>query len=83
MSMGKESRHSISSRSIFDITMSSTSSVLCEDTLKGSINSAVNVHGIKPAHKPTIPDTPLPTPDIAAIAHERHHMLIPKSLAQK
>ena len=43
----------------------------------------VNVHGIKPSNNPTITDTPLPTPNIAAIAHERHHKLNPESLSQK
>ena len=81
--MEEESRHSIDSRSIFDITMSSISSELCEDTLTARLVPAVNVHVIKPEHKPTIPDTPLPTPNIAAITHERHHKLTPKSLAQK
>ena len=83
MSMEEESRHSIASRSIFDITMSSISSALCEDTLTASLVSAVNIHDIKPAHQPTIPDTPLPTPNIAAITQERHHKLTPESLAQK
>ena len=81
--MEGESRHSISSRSIFDTTMSSISLALCEDTLTASFVSAVNVHDIKLAHKPTIPDTPLPTPNIAAITHERHHKLTPGYLSQK
>ena len=78
----KESRHSIASRSIFDITMSSISSPLCENKLTASLIMAVNVHDIKPAHKPTIPDTPLATPNISSITHERHHKLTPESLAQ-
>ena len=82
-SMEEESRHSISSRSIFDITMSSISSSLCEDTITASLVSAVNFHEIKIAHKPTIPDTPLSTPNIAASTQERHHKLTPKYLAQK
>ena len=69
MSMDEESRHSIASQSIFNITMSSISSALCEDTLTDSLVSAVNVHDIKPSYKPTIPDTPIPTPNIAAITH--------------
>ena len=83
MSIGEESRHSIASRSFFDITMTSISSELCEDTLTASLVSAVNGHAIKPAHKPTIPQTPLPTPNIESITHERHHKLTPESLAQK
>ena len=83
MLMEEQSRNSIASRSIFDITISSISSGLCEDVLKGSLVSAVNVHDIKPAHKPTITDTHLPTPNIVAIIHERHHKLTPKTLAQK
>ena len=75
MSMDEESRHTIASRSIFDITMSSISSELCEDTLTTSLVSAVNVHDIKPAHKPTITNTTLPTPNIAEITQERHHKL--------
>ena len=63
--------------------MSSISSALCEDTLRASLVSSVNVHEIKPAHTPTIPDTPLPKPNISAITHERHHKLTPKPLAQK
>ena len=81
--MEEESRHSISSRLIFDITMSSISLKLCEDTLTAILASAVNVHDIKPAHKPTILDTPLPTPNIATIIHERHHKLTPKYISQK
>ena len=81
--MEEELRHSIASQSIFDITMSSISSSLYEDTLTASLVSAVNVHDIKPAHQPTIPDTPLPTPNIAPITQERHHKLTPESLAQK
>ena len=83
MSIEEDSRHSIASRSIFDITMSSISSALCEDTLTDSLVSSVNDHYIKPAHKPTIPDTPLPTPNIAEITHERHHKLTPEYLSQK
>ena len=83
MSMEEESRHSISSCSIFDIVMSSISSALFEDMLAASLVSAVNVHDIKPAHKPTIPDTPLPTPNIASITHESHHKLTPEWIAQK
>ena len=82
MSM-EESRHSIASRSVFDIKMSSISSALCENTLTASLILAVNVHDIKPAHKPTIPDTPLTTPNITAITQERHHKLTHESLAQK
>ena len=63
--------------------MSSISLELCEDTLTTSLVSAVNVHDKKPAHQPTIPETPLPTPNIAAITNERHHKLTPESLAQK
>ena len=81
--MEEESRHIIASRSIFDIMMSIISSALCEYTITSSLISAVNVHGIKPAYKTNIPDTPLPTPNIAAITHEKHHKLTPKSLAQK
>ena len=83
MSMEEESRHTIASRSIFDITMSSISSAICEDTLTAILVSAVNGHDIKPAHKPTISETPLPTPNISAITHERHHKLNPESLSQK
>ena len=83
MSMEEESRHSISSRSIFDITISSISSALCEDTLMDSLVSAVNVHVIKPAHKTTILGTPIPTPNIASITQERHHKLTPEYLSQK
>ena len=83
MSLEEESRHSIASCSIFDITMSSISSALCEYTLTSSVVSAVNIHDITPAHKPTIPYTPLPTPNIAAITYKRHHKLTPKSLSQK
>ena len=79
--MEEESRHSIASRSIFEITMSSISSALFEDTLPASLISVGNVHDIKPAHKPTISDTPLPTQKIAAITHERHQKLTPKSIA--
>ena len=81
--MEEESRHSIASRSIFDITMSIIPSALCEDTLTASLVPSVNVHDIIPAHNPNIPYTPLPTPNIAEIAHERHHKLTPKSLSQK
>ena len=83
MLMEEELTHTIASRSIFNITMSSISSALCEDTLMARLVSAVNVHDIKPAHQPTIPDTPLPKPNITAIKHERHHKLTPESLAQK
>ena len=83
VSMEEESRHSISSRLIFNITMSSLLSTLCEDKLTASLVSAVNVHGIKPAHKRTISDKPLPTPNIAEITQERHQNLTPESLAQK
>ena len=83
MSMEEESRHSISSRSIFGIAMPSISLALCKDTLTVSLVSAVSVCDIKPAHKPVIPDTSLPTPNIAAITHERHQNLTPKYLAQK
>ena len=81
--MEEESRHSIASRTIFDITMSIISSSLCEYTLTASLVSAVNVHAIKLAHNPPVPDTPLPTPNTAAITHERHHKLTPASLSQK
>ena len=81
--MEEESRHSIASRSIFDITMSSISSELYEETLTAILISAVNVHVIKLAHKPTITDTPLLTTNIATITHERHQKLTPISLAQK
>ena len=77
MSMEEESRHSIASQSIFDITMSSISSALCEDTQTASLVSAVNIHDTKPAHQPTIPDSPLPTLKIAAITQVRHHKLTP------
>ena len=83
MSMKEESRHSIASCSIFDITMSSISSALCEDKLTASLVSAIKVYYKKPAHTPTLTNTPLPTPKITAIAHERHHKLTPKYLAQK
>ena len=83
MSIEKESRHSIASRSIFNIPISSISSALCKDTLMASLVSAVNIHDIKPVHQPTIPDTPLPTPNIAAITQERHNKLTPESLSQK
>ena len=83
MSMEEDSRHSIASRSIFDITMSSISSALCKDALTASLASDVNVHDIKSAHKPTIPYTTLPTPNIAEITQERHHKLTPESLAHK
>ena len=63
--------------------MSSISSILCEETLTASLVSDINVHDIKPAHNPTIPDKPLPTPNIAEITHERHHNLTHKYLAQK
>ena len=66
-----------------DITMSIISSVLCEDTLTSSLVLSVNVHYIKPAHKPTIPETPLPTLNIAENTQDRHHKLTPESLAQK
>ena len=79
--MEEESRHAIDSRSILDITMSSISLVLCEDTLMDIFVSAVNVHDIKPANKSTIPDTPPPTPKIARFTHERNHRLTPKYLA--
>ena len=81
--MEEESRHSISSCSIFDITMSSISWTLFEDALMAIPVSSVTFHEIKPAHKPTIPDTPLPTPNIAAITRERHHKLTPKYLSHK
>ena len=64
MSMEEESRHSIDSRLIFGIKMSNISSALCEDTLTTSLVSAVNVHAIKLAHNPPVPDTPLPTPNL-------------------
>ena len=83
ISIEEESRHSIASRSIFDITMSSISTALCEYTLTASLVSAVKIHDIKPAHQPTIPDTPLSTPNISAITQERHHKLTPESLSQK
>ena len=83
ISMEGESRHNIAYRSIFDITMSSMASELCEDTLTASLVSAVKVCDIKPAQNPTIPDTPLPTPNISAITHERHHKLTPEYLAKK
>ena len=63
--------------------MPSISSALCEDTLTASLVSDVNIHDINPVHQPTIPYTPLPTPNIAAIAQERHHKLTPEYLAQK
>ena len=63
--------------------MSRKSSALCEDMLTAILVSSVNVHDIKPAHKPTIPDTTVPIPNIAAITHERHHKLTPESLAHK
>ena len=63
--------------------MSIMSSALCEDTLTVSLVSALKIHDIKPAHQPTIPETPLPTPKIAAITLERHHKLTPESLAHK
>ena len=81
--MEEESIHSIASRSIFDITISSVSLALFEDTLTASLVSAVYIREIKPAHNPTIPDTPLPTPNIASITHERHHNLTPEYLSQK
>ena len=71
MSMEEESRHTIASHSIFDITISSISSALCEDTLTASLISAVNIHDIKPAHKPTINDKLIPTPIVVAITQER------------
>ena len=83
MSMEEESRHSIDSRSIFDITMSSISLALCEYTLMNILVSSINVHEIKPAHKPTVLNTPIPTPNIAAITHERYHNFTPEYLAQK
>ena len=83
MSMEEESRHSIASRSIFEITMSSILSALCEDTLTAILVLVVNFHDIKPAHEPTIPDTPLPTPNITEITQERYHKLTPESIAQK
>ena len=67
ISMEEELRHSIASRSIFDITMSSISSALCGDMITAGLVSSVNVYDIKPGHKQTIPDTPLPTSNIAAI----------------
>ena len=82
-SMEEESRQSIASCLIFDSTMSSISLALCEDTLTASLVLDVNVHEIKPEHNPTITGTTLPTPNIAAITHERDHKLKPKSLAQK
>ena len=45
--------------------------------------SAVNVHEIKPAHEPTMPDTPLTTPIIVEITHEIHQKLTQEYLAQK
>ena len=81
MLMEEDSRPSIASHSIFDITMSSISSELCEYMLRSILVSAVNVHDIKTGHKPTIPDTPLPTPHITSITHERHHKLTPESFA--
>ena len=81
--MEEESIHSIASRSIFDFTMSSISSALCEETLTARLVSVVNIYDIKPAHKPTIPDKPLPTTNIAEITHDRHHKLTPKYLAKK
>ena len=66
--MEEDLRHSISSRLIFDITISSISSELCEVMLTARLVSAVNVHDIKPAHNPTIPDTPLSTAKIAIIS---------------
>ena len=83
MLMEKESRHSIFSRSIFDITILSISLALCEDTLTARLVSAINIHDIKPPHQPTIPDTPLTKPKIVSITQERHHKLTPESLAQK
>ena len=83
MSMEAESRHSIAYCLIFDITMSSISSALFEDMLTAILVSAVNVHDIKPSHNPTIPDTPIPTPNIVAITHERHHKLTPESISHK
>ena len=83
MLIEEESRHSIASQSIFYITMSSISSALCEDTLTAILVSGVNVHYIKPAYKPTIPNTHLPTPNNASITHKMHHKLTPESLAQK
>ena len=83
MSMEEESRQSISPRSIFNITISSISSALCEDTLTASLVSAVIIHDIKPEHQLTIPDTPLPAPNISAITQERHHKLTPESISQK
>ena len=83
ISMEEDSRHSISSRSIFDIKMSSISSALCEDMLTAILVSGVNFHDIKSEHKTTIPDTPLPTPKISAITHEIHHKLTSQSLAHK
>ena len=78
MSMEDESRHVIAYRLISDITMSIISSALCEDTRIIRLVSVINIHEIKPEHKPTIPDTPLPTPNIAEIKHERHRKLTPK-----
>ena len=83
VSWSEESRHTIASRSIFDITMSNISSALWKDTLTARLVSDINVHGIKPAHNPTIPDTPLPTPNISEITQERHQKLTPEYIAQK
>ena len=63
--------------------VSSISSALCEGALTASLGLAVNIHDIKPAHQPTILDTPLATPDITAITQERHHKLTHEALAQK
>ena len=51
--------------------------------LTASLVSAVDIHDIKPAHQPTISDTPLPKPNIAAITQEKHHKLTPEYLSQK
>ena len=63
--------------------MSSISLALWEYTLTSSLVSTVNVHDIKPAYYITIPEKPLPTPNIAEITHERHHKLTPEYLAKK
>ena len=81
--MEEESRHIIASCLISDITMSSISSTLCEDTITAILVSFLNIHDIKAAHKPTTTDKCLPTSDIVAITHDRHNKLTPKYLAQK
>ena len=83
MLMEEDSRHSIAFRSIFDSTISSISSTLCEDTITAILVSSLNIHDIKAAHKPTTTDKCLPTSDIVAITHDRHNKLTPKYLAQK